>query len=149
MLPGSPVPVYSCIAVTAGRVYGPGYGTGRVYREGYTGCTTQPPSAREEVPIPAERAPEVPCRGTGVGGDGDWTRDPAAVPEPTPAGPVGDPWSPPWFWALIAASWPIGRDSTSNSIKLVKMTKCRPKSVKRPVIVPVCQNGSESRLLIF
>ena len=60
-----------------------------------------------------------------------------------PPGPVL-----PTLWALPgqdlanAASWPIRRDSAPFLRKLVKTAKCHPKSVERPVIVPIFQKGS-------
>ena len=54
--------VYSCIAVTVSARDGYWAGiAGWVYRLGNTGPTLRP-RAREQTQIPAERAPEVPCR---------------------------------------------------------------------------------------
>ena len=76
--------------------------TGWVYRVGNTGSpSNEVPDCSRRVPVTAKRAPDVPCRGTGVGGH--WEPDvlgpePGAPAHPPthPAGPVGALWAPPW-----------------------------------------------------
>ena len=46
---------------------------GWVYRVGNTGVLYRPSQLLEETSLTAKRAPEVPCRGTGVGGQGGRT----------------------------------------------------------------------------
>ena len=49
----------------------------------------------------------------------------------------------------MPASWPIWRELTSISRKLVKTAKCQPNMSKRPVIVPIIQNGVQKSPLDF
>ena len=132
-----------CIGQVGTRVGVPGWVYWVGTRVGYTGCTTQPPRfARGEVPT-AEGGPRKPCRGWS-GWSGARTDRRLYGPWYHPSGPVGPLQGPPCTRVLgNAASWPIGRDLTSFLVKLVEMTKCRQKSCKRPVIVPIFQNGSE------
>ena len=60
---------------------------------------------------------------------------PAGPGRPTPGGPP--------CTSQNAASGPLGRDSMTFPVKLVKTLKCRRKVRKRPAIVPISQNGVE------
>ena len=116
-------------------------------REGYTG--TYPACSREvPQPEPAKRAPEAPQGLEWVGSGVRWDRRLDGHP-PTLRARSVHPVALPGGYPRIAASWPIGRDSTSFTVKLVKTGKCRHNVSKRPVIVPISQNGSESHLLEF
>ena len=72
--------------------------------------------------------------------------DPFAYPSPgtsapTPSGP-GRPSRPlQGRGSLVLLEQALGRDSGHISVKLVKTTKCHRIVSKRPVIVPICQNG--------
>ena len=128
---------------------GAGYGTRWVYgvgiRVGIPGSTQPSSCPREEVPSTAKRAPEPPCRGGGVGGTGDWTRDPgvrwAGRYIPTLRARSVPCRALPGIYLRIAHLRPIWRELTSYPGNLVKTAKCRRKVSKRPVIVPICQNG--------
>ena len=134
---GVPVPSRVVHAVP-GRCSGLG-GTG----VGYTGWvpgrgnTGSLPTSGKRSPD-SEAGPGSPYRGL------EWVvrvQRPPAVPDTTPAGPGRSPAVPSLYLALLPASWPIGRDSTSFLRNLVKTTKCRRKVSKRPPIVPNSQNG--------
>ena len=106
--------------------------------EGYTGVLpTQPPRLRE---TPRQRSgPRKPLQGAGVGGLGVGI---PFAPGPTLAcsqGPFPAVTGPP---RANPASWPIRRDSATFPGNLVKTAKCHRFVSKRPVIVPVSQNGS-------
>ena len=133
----------------------------RVPGDGYTGgCTgglyrvlPSHRAPRPEGTLTAKRAPEVPCRGTGVGGQGG-----LAVPFACPctgARPAPAP-------TLRARSAPCrdlpgagpsprakGRELRSFPRKLVKTAKCHQKTSKRPTLVPIFQNGSQKSPLDF
>ena len=146
-VPGVRRPWHQRCTVSCRRGMGPGGYTGVVYRvgtgEGYTG--TQP-AARGDLQIPAKRA-RSPAGGGVVGiwrsgalGDG------GQLPGP-PCGPGRVPGTLPVLGPAIPALQPIGRDSITFSIKLVKTAKCHQECRKRPVIVPIFQNGSQMSAL--
>ena len=139
-------PVYpSCWPVTP--TYGTGY-TGWLYRVGIPGgYTGGVPSHLLAGSKPRQRSGPRKAQGgwsgwsgcsgraTGYGGTG------RSVP---PSGPGrSHPWALPVPPSQMSHLGPKGRDSSQYSVKLVRTTKCRQEMCKRPVIVPVCQNGSE------
>ena len=73
----------------------------------------------------------------------------AGMPQDHPAGPVGLLWSPPCPEPCYPALQPKGRDSMTFLIKLVKRAKCHRICLKRPVIVPIFQNGVKKSPLGF
>ena len=119
-----------------------GWGTGRAIPG-----TTQPPLALspEEHP-PAERAPGSPA-GAGVGWVGAgvgrpfayWSWWCAGLLYP-PSGPGRPLAGPPWYRTPPRAK---GRDSDLIPVKLVKTTKCHQNMSKRPIMLPIFQNGSQ------
>ena len=129
------------------------------YQGGYTGWVIPGPStipsqlARQGAdPEPAERAPEA-LAGAGVGGFWGWDRPlrvvpgTSAQPRTHPSGPVGPPAGALPGTGLGSSG--KGRDSYLNSVKLVKTAECHRKVFKRPVIVPIFKNGSQSSPLDF
>ena len=96
-----------------GRVWGPGGYQGGLYRVG-TGRaipgTTQPAARGAQ---PAKRAPEAPARGWSGWVGRALPGTAAGTVYPHPSGPVGLPEALPGIYLWNAASWPIGRDSTS------------------------------------
>ena len=142
------VPAVTCDPCSSGGRYRAGIQGGYTGwgGEGYTGYY---PAARGDLRN-QRSGPRKPLQGAGVGGflrsgalgDGGGSQD-------HPSGPVGHPWYPPCPGTLIAASQPKGRELTSFPLKLVKTRKCHQKVVKRPVIVPILQNGSRKSPLDF
>ena len=135
---------------TAGCTRG-GY-TGWVYRVGNTRAIpgTQP-RCSGRGPDPAERAPEAQGLEWVGSGARAYLGTAAGTVLPHPAGPVG-PGQPDPPWAGPCGLPPpghIGRDLTSFSIKLVKTAECHRNVSKRPVIVPIYQNGSQKSPLDF
>ena len=127
-------------------------GTGMV-PGGYTGWVLggvyrYPASCSRREPQTSEAGPGSP-RGAGVGGSGLGRDEAAGRPWYHPSGPVGPPGPSLYQDPRNAASVPVGRDSTSFSIKLVKTRKCRRNMSIRPVIVPVSKNRLKSHLLKF
>ena len=116
------------------------------YQGGYTGGVL--PSHQVLRPsggLTAKRAPEAPA---GL----EWVvrvqrpqdRSPEH-PDPTTPDPAGPPGPLRWVWALSPskpAFWPIVARLRVISWNLVKTTKCHQFLCKRPVIVPIFQNGS-------
>ena len=135
-----------------GRVLQTGYGTEWVYRVDNTGTPSQPALLEEPSPPTSDRR-ERALPGAGwVGSRAGRTYlgwGTAAVPEPTPAGPGQLTRGLPWFWALIAALQPKGRDFRTFLRNIVKTAKCHRKVCIRPAIVPVCQNGLRNSPLDF
>ena len=137
-----------------GAVYGwgmvPGWGIPVGTRVGNTGSPSQ---SAASPPMPEESArhsgagPVGPagagvggvwCSDVTVGGDGSWYH---------PPGPVG-PHGPSLYQdPRNAHLQPKGRDSMTFTRKLVKTTKCRHNMSKRPVIVPIFQNGLQKSAL--
>ena len=111
-------------------------------------------SRAETVPPPTSdrRERALPCRGR-VGRKQAVGR-PLRVPVPSNPrnpplrGPVAAqaPWGP---GSLVPPRSSKGRDSSTFPIKLVKTAKCHRKVFKRPVIVPVFQNGPQKSPLGF
>ena len=97
----------------------------------------------------AERAPEAPARGWSGWSWGPGITGHGGGPRTHPAGPVLALQATPWFWALIAASGPIWRDSTSFLVKLVKTVKCHQNMSIRPPLVPISKTDFKSHLLKF
>ena len=97
----------------------------------------------------SEAGPVAPAGG-GVGGTCGRAR---AAGYDHPAGPVGPMLGPPCHIPPLSSQTAVQtakrRHFSQITVKLVKMTKCRPNILKRPVIVPISKTGSESRLLIF
>ena len=110
--------------------------------EGYTGYypATQlrgRPTAKRSMN--QRSGPRKALQGPGVGG---FMHSAPGRPVPPLRGPVGALQAPPCTSSSKPASWPKGRDLTSFLGNLVKTRKCRLKVSKRPLIVPICQNGS-------
>ena len=66
-----------------------------------------------------------------------------AAPGPPLRGPVSALWALPCPGPSECRPWPIGRDSMTFLIKLVKTAKCHQNVSKRPPLVPIFQNGSQ------
>ena len=100
--------------------YTGGYGTGWVYREGYT--STQP-AARGANP-PAKRAPEAPARGLEwVGGCSGRSRDDPPY-GPGRSSTAGPPWSSLPLSSQTAVQTAKRRELVNISVKLVKTAEC-------------------------
>ena len=127
---------------------------GWVYRVGIPGWQYGVlPSHRARRVHTQRSGPRRPCRGRSGWGMGpgaclQWCSA-AGTGIPPLRGPVGTLRVPPWIPSQNAASRPKGRDYTPFLRNLVKTAKCHPKSMKRPVIVPVSKTALKSHLLIF
>ena len=136
----------------SGRVLHAGWVSGWVYRVGNTGSQALPSSRARKSPV-QRSGPRSLLQGGGVGGTGDWARvlvyGGRGRLYPHPSGPVGPLQALPGIYPRNAHLGPIRRDSTSFPRKLVKTAKCHRKVSKRPVIVPILQNGSEKSPLDF
>ena len=144
-VPGTPCscPVPACRRCT-------GTGLGRVYgwviRVGNTGPGVLP-SHRAEPSRQTVTAGNGPSP-AGGGWSGSRLGDPFAYPypgaselSPPPFGPGRSPCrGPPWGLTSPRAK---GRDSSSFPVKLVKTAECHQKVSKRPVMLPIYQNGSQ------
>ena len=106
---------------------------GGVYR--YQGPTRQAPT------LTAKRAPEAPCRGAGVGGQGGCAHGSRYARTP-PSGP-GRPCRPPWVLPGLSgpASWPIRARFDLISQEYSKNGQVSPKSVEKASNSPYFQNG--------
>ena len=128
---------------------GPGGYTGWVYRVGVPGSTTQPPCAREEQAQPAKRAPDGPAgAGSGWVGCSGRVTGGGTAPRTTLRARSGTRTLPvlgPSECRLLA----ITARFHSYSRNLVKTAKCHQNVTKRPVIVPISQNGSRKSPLDF
>ena len=111
---------------------------GWVYRVGNTGSQALPSYRAKGGPRYSEAGPVA------LQGRSGWYLGPEypCAPGDHPSGPVGSLQAPPCHLPENAASWPIRRDSTSFSIKLVKTAECHQNMSKRPTLVPISQNGS-------
>ena len=61
----------------------------------------------------------------------------------------GPGWASPHTCSSPCLSWPYGRDSINNILKLVKTLECRLKSLMRPGILPVSKRLSKVTTLNF
>ena len=64
-----------------------------------------------------------------------------------PCGARSVPLGPPWQGPPLSSR--RGRHLTSFPVKLVKTAKCHRKVSKRPILVPICQNGVQKSPLDF
>ena len=142
MLPVTPRPVYSCIAVTASRgaragVWGPGGYTGWVIR-GHT----DPAALLGERLIPAKRAPEAPARGL------EWVGIKLGRyrSRPTLRARSVTPGALPGLDPPLSSQTAVQTCKTLKTVivseMLVKTWKCHRKVSKRPTIVPVLKTAS-------
>ena len=106
------------------------------------------PAARGEVQH--QRSGPVGPAGAGVVGAGARTyRAAGTAPGPPLRGPVDALWASPCPGPSECRPGPIRRDSMKFLRKLVKTAECHQKCQKRPVIVPILQNGYQKSPLDF
>ena len=121
--------------------YGPGGYTGVWYRVGIReGAIPGTQPAARGGSYPAKRAPEVPCRGTGVGGVGPGR---PLHPRPPTPGPEGLPGPAPLSGAcspVNAASGPIRARFDLILVEYSQNREVSPKSVEKAYRSPYFQN---------
>ena len=126
-------------------------GTGWVYRVGNTGVPTQP-AARARKSHTQRSGPRKPCQGAGVGGVWGWVRvlgdgggtapgTTWALPRPAPSGRCPR--------TLRMPPYSQYGEIPLHLLKVSQNRQVSPKSVKRPVIVPISKKGPRSHLLKF
>ena len=122
-------------------------GAGRVgiqggYRGGYTGWVIPVHQGPRPSGGDTSEAGPVGPAGAGVGGYPCSAHGPSRPStQNPPSGPGQSPAVPSLVLGPLPGSGPIGRDSTTFLIKLVKTAECHQNMSKRPLIVPNLKTG--------